>query len=227
MGSFLPSLGRRKLPMLEIPKLGGGGSTLIARRWFRNTGDTTDTVPAGATRATVRALGAGGGGNTVGGSNYGGYGGGGGAYARGDLPCQPGQVASISMGGGKPTQVTIGGKLVSADYGRSGNDNTVGTGGQAANCIGSIRRSGGTGGTRGYSDGGQQAGTGSPGENGGVGGGSYDYVGGGGGSAGDTGDPDAMALYGNGGNRGPFKDGGGYGGGSGLGPVAVIEYWSA
>jgi fibronectin-binding autotransporter adhesin len=211
-------------------KSGAGGAVLIARRTFTAVGITTDTVPAGASRATVRCIGAGGG--YVGSTSRSG---GGGAYARSDIRCSPGQTATITCGArgtsgagvnGEPTSVVLNGMTVSA----AGGFSDV-TGGQASNSTGTVTRSGGNGGNA--------AGVaGSAGDHGGAGGAADGTFGGGGGSAGDIGDIDSLGL----GSPGMTASGGavpaslstmapGAGGnayavtgGSGR---AVIEYWSA
>lgn len=204
---------------------GGSGSKLVERRWFRAAGTVQDTVPTGATRATIRGLGPGA--HAAGDGDFGG--GGGGAYARDDASVAPGQSITVTVGpagsSGGETSVTIGSKTVVRAAGGLINSNG-GAGGQASACVGAVRRSGGSG--KGYSSN-EIGGTG---ESGGAGtprvGAGY---GGAGGSAGDIGDFDSLNIGyspipvgrntygtgGSGGNNNPTATGG----------LVVIEYWSA
>lgn len=198
----------------------GAGQTLLARRIFDRAGTFTDVAPAGTTSATVRCIGPGGPGGSP-------QGGGGGAFAKDTLPCSPSTTITIVVqnpvfGEVNSTTVTVGPYTVKA-VGASNGD-----GGIAANCVGSVRRSGGTGGV--YPNAGQPGIQGGPGGNSGTNG-SGTQIGGGGGSGGDRGDSDA-AIFGGRGGGGLSGQAPGYGGGEGafFGPAwgaAVIEYWSA
>lgn len=227
------------------PQPRGGSSAparnLIARRFFYASG--TDTVPAGAKRAVVRAVGQGGTPVINGGA------GGGGAYARSDIACAPGLVATITVGAqkvsiagasppdgsnGVATSVTLNDTSVVAAGGRGGNFGSGAPGGLVANSTGTIRRAGGAASPDANTDA-------SPGTNGGAGGKfistSNGNTPGGGGAAGDVGDADSLGIASAG--AGALLNAGPGGGGAYYGTwgnvtvhytpsgMAVIEYWSA
>ena len=205
-----------------------GGAKLIARIPLF-AGSTNGVVPPNAGWISARGVGAGGGSDS-GGSNSGG---GGAAFAREDRACSAGQAytavvgAGVVKGNGGTTTLTLGGTLIlSAEGGRKG-----GTGGQAANSLGTIRSSGGTG---------SPSTSGTAGQNGAPGGSGN---GGAGGSAGERNVADALIVGGPGRafsgtavSQGDFPGGGGqffYDNGGGLNDTAggagfmFLEFWSA
>ncbi len=216
---------------------GGGGPTLIARRWFFS-GTTDDAVPVGAKVCIARGVGGGAGTGRDVGRN-----GGGADFAKKSFLVSPGNNVTVSVGAG-------GTYTASATPGGNGGDTTAtyggaivmrASGGQAYQqvarpaSIGDVVRAGGLGGAS-YSS----SGVGQDGQSGGRGGlaGTVGngQRGGGGGSGGDRGDPDSLNIYGNGNTAIP-DTAIGYGGGggdvinnsSGIGQPGVmcLEYWSA
>lgn len=219
---------------------GPPAAKLLARRWLL--ADTSLVVLDGCTWISVRTEGPGGA------SVNNGYAGGGGAFAREDRVCKSGQSISAvvplgATGARRPsTSVSLDGVTIClAVSGIPATSGSSGTGGLAADCIGTVRYSGGRG-----SNSGGAAPTG--GENGGAPGltfGASNLVEAGGGAAGERNALDALILGGRGANastgpepydgRGEFPGGGaatdrtqnGSVSAPGGDGVAVIEFWSA
>ncbi|GJD30014.1 hypothetical protein PMNALOAF_1257 [Methylobacterium adhaesivum] len=206
---------------------GAVGAKLIARIPLF-AGTTNGVVPDGANWLSSRAVGAGGGANPSGNPS-----GSGGAFAREDRSCTPGQAytavvgAGVNAGNGGNSTLTLAGILILlAEGGKTGQ-----TPGLAANCVGTIKASGGAG---------NFGGNGAAGTNGGSGG-SGPPGGAGGGSAGERNVADALMLGGLGADcrngRGGFPGGGAQffysnsggdtstaAGGDGL---MFLEFWTA
>lgn len=200
----------------------GGGAKLIARVFFYATGSAK--VPDGAGWISARAIGPGGSGNLTSG-----YGGGGGAFARTDQLCSPGQAVAVNLTG--VASLSLAGSVIcSAAAGSPATASVAGVGGQAANCIGFVRSSGGAALASGGALGGTNGGAASPAVNG---------IGTGGSSAGERNASDAILLgcagvYGGAPSveAGFPGGGGGYDGAtnsasSGAPGVICAEYWSA
>lgn len=199
----------------------GGGAKLIARVFFYASG--SGKVPDGAGWISARAIGPGGSGNISG------YAGGGGAFARTDMLCSPGQNVSVNLSG-VASAVLDGAVICSAAAGSPATTSASGLGGQAANCIGTIRSSGGAANDVGSSNAGVNGGAALPVRNGASVGGS---------SAGERNAIDAILLGATGiwgvttGVGAGFPGGGGaYSAAAndisvGAPGVVCLEYWSA
>jgi len=205
----------------------GGGAKLIARIPLY-AGTTNGVVPDGANWISARGVGAGGGANPTGNPS-----GSGAAFAREDRGCTPGQSYTAVVGtgafaaNGGNTSFTLAGSLILlAEGGKYGT-----TPGLAANCVGTIKSSGGAGN---YST------NGAAGTNGANGGGGSPG-GAGGGSAGERNVADALILGGLGADcrcgRGGFPGGGaqffftGSDGSQSSAPggdgLIFVEFWTA
>ncbi len=185
-------------------------------------------VPAGVTSLTVQAWGGGGGARETGNTTRR-SGGGGGAFAQATFGVTPGEtnLVVVGLGGAADDPGEDGGdsyvwmpgatNVLAAGGGGAPSDNTIGIGGAAGSCIGSITYSGGNGGLRGSNGGGGGGGsayTNANGSAGGAGGATLGGAGGAGtGAGGDGGDNGQPGENGN----APGGGGGGEGTGSAVG----------
>lgn len=174
------------------------------------TGAGSFTVPAGVTSLTVECWGAGGGGGSTGG--------GGGAYSAATLPVTPNSTIgySVGIGGTSSTGATdtaFGANLVLAKCGNNGLGG-AGAGGAASSGVGTVKFSGGAGGSYGGGGGASASKNGDGGAGGSSGGGNSPGAGAGGGSFAA---PGASNVEGGGGGGPEYKNGGGDGGAPGGG----------
>jgi hypothetical protein len=114
------------------------------------TSSTTWTCPTGVTSLDVELWGAGGPGG--GSASKGGGGGGGGAYSKKTLSVTPGYEYALTIGtdGGNTSFAYGETTLVLAKGGQPGDNGDPGFGGQASECIGEVKHSGGDGGGSDY-----------------------------------------------------------------------------
>lgn len=195
-GGMLPSFAHAACTNCSTSSVGGD----VVHTF--NSGTGTFTAPYGVISVTVEAWGGGGGGSANSGNDAGG-GGGGGAYASRTFSVTPGNSYSITVGAGGGSGQAGGNSqfiadapadnVIAAGGGSTGNSWTGADGGQAADSVGAVVRSGG--------DGGNGATSGPPFNRGG---------GGGGGSA-------TTAADGGDGNNGTTSGGGTGGSGQGNG----------